>query len=388
MAQDKLMLEKNQQVGEDILNLPDEEFVLVERKEEIRDIDFKSEATSYFKDVLGRFVKRKISVVAASMILLIVVFAIIGPMISGYVYNEQMDDRRELPPRIPGLENIGIFDGTRVYDIQATNLAEYEKTGSLLKVIKEFDFVTSRNTTKMLTIKYNVYVHTANKDNYHWFGSDALGRDMFTRVWMGARNSLKLAVCVVAINLTIGLIIGSIAGYYGGAVDFFLTRAMEILNAIPQLPLQILIIVRMGTTFLSLMLCFVLTGWIGIAYSVRMQFYRYKGMEYVLASRTMGAKDRRIMYKYILPNAAGTLITVCALTLPFVIFQEAGLSYIGLGIQAPEASIGTLLNDGQKMLLNYPHHIVFPSVIIVLLMLSFNLFGNGLRDAFNPALRR
>lgn len=125
---------------------------------------------------------------------------------------------------------------------------------------------------------------------------------------------------------------------------------MEIINSIPTLPLTILIIMFLGASLSSLMFCFILTGWIGMAYSVRIQFYRYKGMEYVLASRTMGAKDRRIMYKYILPNAIGTLITVCALTVPSVIFQEAGLSYLGLGIQAPEPSIGTLLLDGQNNL--------------------------------------
>ena len=119
-----------------------------------------------------------------------------------------------------------------------------------------------------------------------------------------------------------------------------------------------------------------------------MQFYRYKGREYVLASRTMGASDARLMFRHILPNAIGTLITGCALSIPGVVFQEAGLAYLGLGIQAPNPSIGILLSEGQKVLLDYPSQLVFPGIVIVLLMLAFNLLGNGLRDAFNPSLRQ
>lgn len=375
-------------LSQEYLDLPDDKFEPVVRTEKIHDVAFKHKPISYLRDVMKRFASTRVSVIAFAIICIIVIMAIFGPALSGYNYLEQSAAKMNLPPRIPGLESLGIFDGSTTKEIQESSLEKYIDSGAYIKTLEEFNFVSRGKTTKMLRIKYNAYIHNGTPDDYHWFGTDNVGRDLFSRVWMGTRISLVLAFTVVVINLAIGLIIGSLAGYYGGWVDFFLERLMEILNYIPQLPLAILIIMFFGAGLRALMLCFVLTGWISMASSVRIQFYRYKNQEYVLASRTMGAKDPRIMYKHILPNAIGTLITVSALTIPSVIFQEAGLSYLGLGIQAPEPSIGTLLAEGQKALLEFPHLIVFPAVVIVLLMLSFNLFGNGLRDAFNPTLRQ
>ena len=233
-----------------------------------------------------------------------------------------------------------------------------------------------------------MYKYKGADDVYYWFGSDALGRDLFSRLWQGTRVSLILAFAVVAINLTIGLIIGAICGYYGGWVDLIIQRLMDVIWNIPALPLTILLIMLFGSGILPLMLVFCLTGWMGMANGVRMQFYRYKNKEYVLAARTMGASDARIMVRHVLPNAVGTIITQCALSVPNVVFQEAGLSYLGLGVQAPNPSIGMLLSDAQKALLDYPFMIVSPGFVIVFLMLAFNLLGNGLRDAFNPTLRQ
>jgi len=243
-------------------------------------------------------------------------------------------------------------------------------------------------TVEMERIKINMYKYKGADDVYYWFGSDNLGRDLFSRLWQGTRVSLILAFAVVAINLTVGLIVGAICGYYGGWVDLIIQRLMDVIWNIPSLPLTILLIMLFGSGILPLMLVFCLTGWMGMANGVRMQFYRYKNKEYVLAARTMGASDVRIMLRHVLPNAVGTIITQCALSVPSVVFQEAGLSYLGLGVQAPNPSIGMLLSDGQKALLDYPFMIVSPGIVIVFLMLAFNLLGNGLRDAFNPTLRQ
>lgn len=382
------MLENGEKLSEELVNLPEERFKPVIRKGRIHDVDFKDKSISYMKDVVQRFVKMPTALISFIVIVIIVFMAIFGPYMSGNPYLEQNNFRLNLPPRIPGLENLGICDGTATKTIQATNLQNYIDKNAYIETLEETEHIVRGNSVPMLTIKYDAYAYNGVPDDYYWFGTDNVGRDLFSRIWMGTRVSLILAFAVALINLTVGLIVGSIAGYYGGWVDFFLQRIMEILNNIPQLPLAILLIMLFGAGLKSLMLCFVLTGWVRMAYSVRIQFYRYKGLEYVLASRTMGAKDFRIMFKYILPNAIGTLITVCALTVPNVIFQEAGLSYLGLGVQAPEASIGTLLADGQKTLLEYPYMIVFPGVVIVVMMLSFNKLGDGLRDAFNPTLRQ
>lgn len=372
-------------LNEEILNIDKSEFEIVQRTEKIRDMEFESEAISYIKDVWKRFVNSKVTILATLTIILIIVMGIAGPYINQYNYLDQDIALQYMPPRIKGLEKLGIFDGSKVISIQKANLENYRE--SLIEVVNEYEVISKNKATQMLHIKVNMYKLKGVDDTYYWFGSDALGRDLFSRLWQGTRISLIMAFAVMAVNLTIGLGVGAAAGYYGGWVDIFIQRFLEIITSIPPLPLTILLIMWLGSGIVPLIIVFVLTGWVGISNAVRIQFYRYKNKEYVLASRTMGAKDRRIMYRYILPNAIGTIITSCALSVPAVIFQEAGLSYLGLGIQAPEPSIGQLLSDGQKVLLENPHLIIFPALIIVLLMLSFNLLGNGLRDAFNPDLR-
>ncbi len=386
MISQPIYLENDERLSEDLLNLPKSDFELVPRTEEIRDMEFKTEAISYAKDVFKRFVHKKVSLVAACIILFVVLMAIIGPSLTGYNYLKQDNQMQRMPPKMQGIEKLGIFDGSRTLRIQAGNLDNYKD--NLIKIVNEYEVPGRGRPVQMLTIKVDAYKMAGRPDEYHWFGTDYLGRDLFTRLWMGARISLIMAVAVVFVNMTIGLFIGSNAGYYGGIIDMLICRWMEIMNAIPSLPLTVLLIMYFGSGLVPLIIVFVLTGWIGMTYSTRIQYYRYKTKEYVLASRTMGASDNRIKYIYILPNAVGTIITSFALSIPAVIFQEAGLSYIGLGIQAPEPSIGTMLYDGQQNLLEYPYMIVFPGLIIVLLMLSFNLFSNGLRDAFNPALRQ
>lgn len=382
----KIILANGEELNKELLNIDDSEFETVERKETICDAEFKGVSVSYIRDVWKRFKSNKTTVIASLIILLIVALGIFGPYINSFTYLEQDTDRAYMPPRIPGLEKLGIFDGTKVVTIQKRNIENYQD--AIIEVVNEYDIKSRTGTVTMMDVKIDVYKQKNAEDIYYWFGSDSLGRDMFTRLWQGTRVSLILAFAVTAVNLSIGLVVGAVAGYYGGWVDMLIQRLLEIMTSIPQLPLTILLIMWFGSGIVPLIIVFVLTGWVGTSNSVRIQFYRYKNREYVLASRTMGAKDRRIMYRYILPNAVGTIITNVALSLPFVIFQEAGLSYLGLGIQAPNPSIGQLLSDGQKVLIEYPYLLLFPGLVIILLMLSFNLLGNGLRDAFNPDLRQ
>ena len=208
----------------------------------------------------------------------------------------------------------------------------------------------------------------------------------------GARLSFLLAIFVSALNLTIGAIYGAVEGYYGGALDMAMERLAEILSSVPFIVVATLFQMHLSSkvgVVPSLLFAFVLTGWLGMAARVRMQFYRFKNQEYVLAARTLGAKDRRIMFKYIFPNSLGTIITGSVLTIPGVIFTESMLSYLGIvNLETSSlTSIGTMLSQGQGLLSTYPHVLFFPALFIALLEISFNLFGNGLRDAFNPSLR-
>ena len=224
------------------------------------------------------------------------------------------------------------------------------------------------------------------------FGTNNHGQDILTCLASGARLSFLLAIFVSALNLTIGAIYGAVEGYYGGALDMAMERLAEILSSVPFIVVATLFQMHLSSkvgVVPSLLFAFVLTGWLGMAARVRMQFYRFKNQEYVLAARTLGAKDRRIMFKYIFPNSLGTIITGSVLTIPGVIFTESMLSYLGIvNLETSSlTSIGTMLSQGQGLLSTYPHVLFFPALFIALLEISFNLFGNGLRDAFNPSLR-
>lgn len=239
---------------------------------------------------------------------------------------------------------------------------------------------------------YNYFIYKFGYEPAFFFGTDNSGYDIFTRLASGARFSLILAVVVSAINLTIGAIYGAIEGYFGGVVDMTMERISDILSGIPSTVVTILfqlhLAAKVGVVG-ALLFAFVMTGWIGMASRVRMQFYRFKNQEYVLAARTLGATDWRIIWKHIFPNTLGTLITGSVLVIPGVIFSETSLSYLGIINldSATMSSVGTMLSEGQKVMTTAPHVVLFPAIFIALLMISFNIFGNGLRDAFNPSLR-
>ena len=245
--------------------------------------------------------------------------------------------------------------------------------------------------------EYYTYQHTqVLKDGIEepsfLFGTTETGKDIFACLAYGARFSFIFATLVVVINSIGGIIVGSIIGYYGGKIDLFTCRVMEILGAIPSYIVITLLKYHMGASsqVLVLLISFVVTGWIGMAWSTRTQFYRFKNQEYVLAARTLGANDRRIMFKHIFPNGIGTLVTGLALAIPGMIYSETSLSYLGIiNLEAGNTtSVGTLIAAGQKgVVANAAYVAIFPCVFLILLMLSFNLFGNGLRDAFNPSLR-
>lgn len=245
---------------------------------------------------------------------------------------------------------------------------------------------------KVRILYYNYYRYLNGFEPEYIFGTDSQGYDMAVRLAGGLRLSLLLAVVVSAINLTIGAIYGAVEGYYGGWVDLILERISDILVDVPFIVVATLFQLHLSAkvgVVPSLIFAFVLTGWIGMAARTRTQFYRFKGQEYVLAARTLGAKDWRIIWKHIFPNAIGTIITGSILIIPGTIGSESMLSYLGivkLG-SANQTSLGTLLSDAANIWTNYPHLLGYPAIALSLLMICFNLFGNGLRDAFNPSLR-
>ena len=218
------------------------------------------------------------------------------------------------------------------------------------------------------------------------FGTDESGHDIVKEAFSGLRTSLILGVCTCAFCLLFGLCWGAISGYFGGNIDLAMERFCEILSGVPWIVIMTLCILHLGNNFFTFFLALCMTGWMGTAARTRTQFYRFKGREYILASRTLGASDMRLIFRHILPNALGTIVTGSVLMIPSVIFSEATLAYLNLGLQGVN-SFGVMLSNNQAYISTYPNLIVFPACIIALMMISFNLFGNGLRDALNPSLK-
>ena len=217
-------------------------------------------------------------------------------------------------------------------------------------------------------------------------GTDVSGFDLFKRAFAGLRTSLILGICTAAFCFTFGLIWGSVSGYFGGNVDLLMERFCDILGGVPWIVVMTLCILHLGNNFFTFFLALCLTGWMSTAARTRTQFYRFKGREYVLASRTLGSTDMRLIWKHILPNSMGTIITSSVLMIPSVIFSEATLAYLNLGLQGKQ-SFGVMMSSNQQYLAIYPNLVIFPAIVMALMMISFNLFGNGLRDAFNPSLK-
>lgn len=255
------------------------------------------------------------------------------------------------------------------------------------------DSITSQQTSsitgKLLNVQAISYKYRKmgyDKMPMFIFGTDEYGHDIFKKAFAGLRTSLVLGVCTTAFCFLFGLCWGSISGYFGGNVDLAMERFCDILGGIPWIVVMTLCILHLGNNFFTFFLALCLTGWMSTAARTRTQFYRFKGREYILASRTLGASDGRLIFRHILPNSLGTIITSSVLMIPSVIFSEATLAYLNLGLQGVQ-SFGVMMAQNQQYIDKYPNLVIFPAVIIALMMISFNLFGNGLRDAFNPSLK-
>jgi oligopeptide transport system permease protein len=234
----------------------------------------------------------------------------------------------------------------------------------------------------------NYFAINERPSKEYWFGTDELGRDIFTRCWVGARVSLFIAFVVAIVNSTLGIIYGGIAGYSGGMTDIVMMRICEFIAAIPQMLWVILLILILRPGIMPVIIAISATGWISMARLFRGQVFQIKETEFVMASKIMGASNLWIIFKHLVPNAISPIITNMAFVIPNAIFTEAFLSYIGLGLPLPMASWGVLASDGASKILVYPYQLFFPALLICLTMLSFNIIGDGLRDALDPRLRK
>ena len=256
-----------------------------------------------------------------------------------------------------------------------------------------FVYALKNQTGYRVRVLYKAYYEYINGfEPSYLLGTNQHGQDILVCLASGAQLSFLLAISVSILNLLIGVCFGAVEGYYGGLIDLLMERFRDVLSSVPFIVVATLFQLHLAEKvgpIPSLLFAFVLTGWIGIAGRVRTQFYRFKGQEYILAARTLGASDARLIFRHILPNSLGTIITGTILIIPGVIFSESMLTYLGIVNLETSGltSIGTMLANGRAYLSTFPHIIACPAIFISLLEISFNLFGNGLRDAFNPSLR-
>lgn len=311
-------------------------------------IDRTYSATSYAKDVWNNFKKNRGALIGIVIIIFIIFMAIVGPGMNDFTYKQIHGGQECLVPRVPGLEKLGIFDG---YHNGKDQYAEQDA-----------------------------------KDVYYWFGSDTQGRDIWTRVWSGTRVSLIIALAAVVIDIVIGMVYGLVSGFFGGMIDSIMQRFAEILNGIPTLVIVTLLGMVLPAGIVSIIFALMLTGWIGMERIARAQVLKVKEQEFVLSSRTLGAGKFRIIFSEILPNIMGQVIVTSMFSIPNAIFLEAYLSFLGLGVPAPMASLGSLVSDGYKSMTTFPHILIIPVIVMAVLMLCFNLFADGLRDAFDPKM--
>lgn len=351
---------------------------------------FSRESINFWKDAWLRLKKNKGAILSLVVLLLIVLMSIFAPMVSQYSHEQQIQPLKahsKLPPRIPYIEKIGIFDGTRTTELGEKRLERQYKEGEY-EILDEYTIKDQYgNDSKRFKIKEFSYKKHGIEDEYFLFGTDDLARDIWTRIWRGSRVSLYVGLLAAFIDFFIGVTYGAIAGYYGGKVDTIMMRMIEIIAGIPWLVIVLVFILILGNGLIPMSLAIAISGWTGMARVVRSQFIKLREQEFVLAARTLGASNRTLIIKHILPNVIGQIIIMITFSIPSAIFTEAFLAFIGLGIPVPDASLGSIVNDARTFLQFYPSMVFIPATVLSVLMLSINIFANGLRDALDPKMR-
>ncbi len=326
--------------------------------------DIQGHSLSFWQDARHRFVKNKAAMVSLFIFIILLIMAFTAPLfgvyhnkveINGKPYANTIGDYTDaqyvnLPPKVPGLSKIGIMDGTK------DGVDLYEKAG-------------------------------LDDDVYFIFGTDKLGRDLYVRTMVGALISIAFGLIAALIDIFIGVVLGGLSGYYGGRLDMVLQRIVEVLGSVPRIIWVVLLVMAIGAGFIPLLVAMVISGWIPMYRLVRSQVMKLKEQEFVLSSLTLGGSGPWIIFKHLLPNTIGIIIIWLMFTIPGAIFFESFVSFLGMGISVPIPSLGTLANDGREALRTNPHILFAPALTLSIIMLTFNLMADGLRDAFDPKMR-
>ena len=377
---------------------------LLESSDEDREKIWKKNRT-FAGDVWFRFRHKPTAVGGLILILVLLVFAFVGPHFTKYSYSKQDLDVVNIPPRMTVYETKDISG--YLYITASLKILWVNKDGTLGKQLTKlreekdssmiiFDcngeevglyygikpYLIADPATRVIYDKAKVWNHS------YILGTDSLGRDILTRLMYGTQVSLLVAVIAVVVNLVIGIVFGGISGYIGGMVDTVMMRIVDIISTIPLTLYVILIMVLMGSGIKSIIVAIGTTYWVDMARVVRGQVLSLKSQEFVMAAKTIGSSTKTILLQHLIPNAMGSILVTVTMLIPSAIFMEAFLGYLGIGLQPPLASLGTMCNDATQNLRSCPYQLFIPALVICLIMFGFNFIGDGLRDALDPKLKK
>ena len=382
----------------------DKQWELLEATNEEREKIWAKNRT-FAGDVWFRFRHKPTAIAGFVIIVLLLVFALAGPYFTRYSYSVQNLEVVNIPPRMKVYETPD--HSAYLYITQALKVLRVEKDGTLGSQLKK----VRDESDRMMTIfdcdgteialyygqKPYVIANPENNTIYPtavvWnrsfvLGTDNLGRDILTRLMYGTRISLLVAFVAALVNMVIGIFYGGIAGYAGGNVDNIMMRIVDIISTVPLTLYVILIMVILGSGLQSIIVALGLVYWVDMARVVRGQVLSLKANEFVLAAKTIGSSTKTILLEHLIPNAMGSILVTETMLIPSAIFMEAFLGYLGIGLQPPMASLGTMCNDATENLRSCPHQLFIPALVICLIMFAFNFVGDGLRDALDPKLKK
>ncbi|MCA9765052.1 MAG: ABC transporter permease [Carnobacterium sp.] len=346
-------MNNSKQTVDETIKLSPDMFNPADSSDKVDNERISAPSLSFLEDSWRRLKKNKAAVISLFILIIFIMLSVFAPIVSPHDPDFQIVSHANLPPKIPGLTINGL-NGTQA--LGDTRVDKYEQQG-------------------------------VPEGVSYYLGTDGLGRDLLSRILHGTRVSLLIAFVAAFFDLTIGVIYGLVSGWSGGKVDNGMQRVLEILSGVPNLVVVILMLLVLDPGIKSIIIALAITGWISMARVIRAQTLKLKNQEYVLAAKTLGESPIKIAFKHLIPNLSGIIIIQTMFSIPAAIFFEAFLSFIGIGIPAPTASLGTLINDGYKTFRFLPHLMWYPAAVICILMISFNLLADGLRDAFDPKMK-
>ena len=361
---------------------------------------------SFISDVWFRFRRKPTALLGFILVLILLVFCLAGPYFTPYTYSEQNNKMASIPPLLtvyPGPE-----DGSYLYITQGLKLIEVDGEGNLVRQLKKKKDDSKEKKTSFTwdddTLVFLDYsrlpntvldaegnrIETSEKKWNHTYllGTDQLGRDILTRLMYGTRISLMVAFIAALVNMVIGIAYGGISGYLGGRTDTVMMRIVDIISTIPLTLYVILIKMCLDDGLLSIIIALSSVYWVDMARVVRGEMLSLKNQEFVLAARTIGSSTKTILLNHLIPNAMGPILVTVTMLIPSAIFMEAFMSFIGIGIAPPMASLGTMCNDATETLRTNPYQLFLPALVICIIMFAFNFVGDGLRDALDPKLKK